>query len=64
MIDHVWRERLALADCLIGLAGNSTAFKLACGLESVRRTAIDAVRAMRDAVRNRRRAGHSAQPRD
>ncbi len=54
MIDHVWRERLVLADRLTVVGpGHSLRFTLACALEAVRRTAIDAAKAMRDKVRGR-----------
>ena len=43
MIDHVWRERLALADCLVRIGpDNSASFALACTLEAARRAAIRA----------------------
>jgi CelD/BcsL family acetyltransferase involved in cellulose biosynthesis len=52
MIDHIWRERLTLADRLIAVGpATSLRFTLACALEAVRRTAIDAAKAMRDKVR-------------
>jgi len=54
MIDHVWRERLALADRLVGVGpAISLRFTLASVLEAVRRTAIDAAKAMRNKVRGR-----------
>ena len=52
MIDHIWRERLPLADRLIDVrpdAGRS--FALACAMESLRRKAIDAAKIARDALR-------------
>ena len=49
MIDHIWRERLILADRLIGLEP-ATAFKFraACGLEAARRSAMGAAKALRN----------------
>jgi hypothetical protein len=54
MIDHIWRERLALADLLLspGSTG-SFAFPVACNLESLRRTAIGGAKALRDIARRR-----------
>jgi CelD/BcsL family acetyltransferase involved in cellulose biosynthesis len=52
MIDHIWRERLALADRLVSVApGNAVRFALACRLEPLRRAAIGAAKALRDKVR-------------
>src|SRR5436190_4871662 len=53
MIDHVWRERLALSDRLIALRPSAMPFALACGIETLRRSAIAAARALRDRIRNR-----------
>jgi hypothetical protein len=51
MIDHVWRERLVLADRLICPGPKaSLRFGLACGLERVRRGAIGAAKAVRKKV--------------
>jgi CelD/BcsL family acetyltransferase involved in cellulose biosynthesis len=50
MIDHLWRERLAFADWLIGLRGG-TAFAFACRLEAARRTLHGLARRLRGAVR-------------
>jgi CelD/BcsL family acetyltransferase involved in cellulose biosynthesis len=48
MINHIWRERLILADRLIGLEpGGAFRFRAACALESSRRSAIDAAKAIR-----------------
>jgi len=52
MIDHLWRERLALADRLIGVRA-SPAFALACRLEQVRRAAISGAKTLRDRIRTR-----------
>ena len=52
MIDHIWRERLALADRLIRLGPDGGAmFMLAGALEASRRTAIHAVKSLRRVVR-------------
>jgi hypothetical protein len=49
MIDHIWRERLILADRLISLEPEGAfRFRAACALESSRRSAIDAAKAIRD----------------
>jgi CelD/BcsL family acetyltransferase involved in cellulose biosynthesis len=54
MIDHVWRERLALADRLICVGpGQGLRFALAYSLESLRRAAIAAAKALRDVIRRR-----------
>ena len=53
MIDHVWRERLALSDRLIALRPSAMPFALACWIETLRRSAIAAARALRDRIRNR-----------
>ena len=52
MIDHVWRERLVLADRLIRLRPDGGAmFALAGALEASRRAAIHAVKSLRRVVR-------------
>jgi CelD/BcsL family acetyltransferase involved in cellulose biosynthesis len=51
MIDHVWRERLALSDRLIALRPSLVPFSLACRMETLRRSTIAAAKAMRDRVR-------------
>ena len=54
MIDHVWRERLALDDRLVRIGPDrSIAFAVACRLESLRRTAIASAKALRDRMRGR-----------
>jgi CelD/BcsL family acetyltransferase involved in cellulose biosynthesis len=53
MIDHIWRERLTLADLFL-CAGNSRRFAVACGLEQLRRAAIAGAKAMRDRLRKLR----------
>ena len=48
MIDHIWRERLILADRLISFEpGGAFRFRAACALESSRRSAIAAAKAVR-----------------
>jgi CelD/BcsL family acetyltransferase involved in cellulose biosynthesis len=51
MIDHVWRERLGLADRLMELGPRQPAFWLACTLERLRRTAIAGLKGLRDLAR-------------
>jgi CelD/BcsL family acetyltransferase involved in cellulose biosynthesis len=52
MIDHIWRERLALADRLICVGpGQGLRFAVAYGLESLRRAAIAAAKTLRNALR-------------
>jgi hypothetical protein len=54
MIDHVWRERLALADRLVCVSpGRSLGFALACALEALRRAAIDGGKVLRNMLRRR-----------
>lgn len=55
MIDHLWRERLVLADHLaaVGSAARGR-FALACFLEGARRAAIDAVKRLRTVLRLKR----------
>jgi CelD/BcsL family acetyltransferase involved in cellulose biosynthesis len=53
MIDHVWRERLALSDRLIALRPSAMPFALACRIETLRRSAIATVKAARDRIRGR-----------
>jgi CelD/BcsL family acetyltransferase involved in cellulose biosynthesis len=50
MIDHLWRERLSLADWLIGLRGG-TAFAFTRRLETARRTLHGLARQLRGALR-------------
>jgi CelD/BcsL family acetyltransferase involved in cellulose biosynthesis len=52
MIDHIWRERLALADRLIAVGPeHAHAFALARMLEGLRRAAISLAKALRDATK-------------
>jgi CelD/BcsL family acetyltransferase involved in cellulose biosynthesis len=52
MIDHVWRERLVLADRLLSVErGPSLGFSLACRFENTRRVAINAAKRLRDLLR-------------
>ncbi len=53
MIDHVWRERLALSDRLIALRPSWLPFALACRIETLRRRAIAKAKAVRDRLRQR-----------
>jgi hypothetical protein len=54
MIDHVWRERLVIADRLVRIGpGNAATFALACALEAARRIAIGGGKALRDLVRRK-----------
>jgi hypothetical protein len=54
MIDHVWRERLALADRLLCVSpARSFRFAQACALETARRSAIDGAKLLRDLIRRR-----------
>jgi CelD/BcsL family acetyltransferase involved in cellulose biosynthesis len=51
MIDHLWRERLALSDRLIAVRTPPLPFPLVCRLEALRRTLIAKAKALRDALR-------------
>ncbi len=52
MIDHIWRERLVLADRLVRLGPDGgVAFKLVCALEAARRGAIRGAKSLRRLVR-------------
>jgi CelD/BcsL family acetyltransferase involved in cellulose biosynthesis len=52
MIDHIWRERLELADRLIRIGPDKAAtFALACALEASRRAAITGAKKLRDLLR-------------
>lgn len=52
MIDHVWRERLAVADRFMRVsADDAPVFAVACVLESLRRRAISCAKRLRDLVR-------------
>jgi CelD/BcsL family acetyltransferase involved in cellulose biosynthesis len=53
MIDHIWRERLALADHLLRNGPqHGFAFSLACRLEHMRRVAIAGLKQLRDHLRS------------
>jgi CelD/BcsL family acetyltransferase involved in cellulose biosynthesis len=57
MIDHIWRERLALADRLVALGPQRPfGFAAACTLERARRAAIAGLKRVRDLARKRRAA--------
>jgi DNA-binding transcriptional LysR family regulator len=52
MIDHIWRERLALSDRLMCVAKcDPTLFGHLCRLESLRRSALSAVKRLRNLLR-------------
>jgi hypothetical protein len=52
MIDHVWRERLDVADRLIRIGSDGrAAFAIACKLESLLRTAVTLAKRVRDMIR-------------
>jgi hypothetical protein len=52
LIDHIWRERLVLADPLIRIGPDKAAsFALACALEASRRAAIAGAKRLRDLLR-------------
>lgn len=53
MIDHVWRERLAVADRLIALRPSAMPFDLVCGVETLRRSAVAAAKSIRNRLRGR-----------
>jgi len=52
MIDHLWRERLPMADWLMALEPGAT-FDLACRLEAMRRRAIVLARTLRERLHRR-----------
>jgi Acetyltransferase (GNAT) domain len=51
MIDHLWRERLALADRLIAVSGSGLSFTCVRRLEAARRSAIRTAKRLRDRIR-------------
>ena len=52
MIDHIWRERLALSDRLMCVAKcDPTLFAHLCRMESLRRSAVDTLRRLRSLLR-------------
>jgi hypothetical protein len=53
MIDHIWRERLPLADCMIALRPGP-AFAIACRLEAARRNVIAAAKAARTYLKSKK----------
>jgi len=53
MIDHIWRERLAVSDRLIALKASAVPFTVASGLESLRRYGIATAKSLRDRIRSR-----------
>jgi CelD/BcsL family acetyltransferase involved in cellulose biosynthesis len=52
MIDHLWRERLPIADWLVALEPGAT-FGFACRLETARRHAVTLARRLRERLRRR-----------
>ena len=52
MIDHLWRERLALADHLVAIRPTRS-FALACRLEQLRRAALSVARTLRSRLHRR-----------
>jgi CelD/BcsL family acetyltransferase involved in cellulose biosynthesis len=50
MIDHLWHDRLAVADVMISVRSGGN-FALACRMETMRRDAIAMARRMRDLLR-------------
>ena len=50
LMDHLWRDRLAMADVMIGVSPGAN-FARACRLETMRRDVIAAARNARDALR-------------
>jgi hypothetical protein len=54
MIDHIWRERLVVADRLVRIGPHGRArFALARSLEAARRAALGGAKALRDAIARR-----------
>jgi len=53
MIDHIWRERLAVSDRLIAVRRSVMPFALACRIERLRRDAIAAAKRLRNRLRRR-----------
>ena len=51
MIDHIWRERLPLADRLIGVRTSGTAFACAVTLEALRRAGVTVAKTARNLLR-------------
>ena len=52
MIDHLWRERLALGDLLIAPSGAALShFRVACHLETLRRALVSTAKTVRDGIR-------------
>ena len=52
MIDHIWRERLALSDRLMCVAKcDPTLFSHLCRLELLRRSAMSAAKRLRNLLR-------------
>ena len=56
MIDHVWRERLAVSDRLIEVKPQTIPFAWTCKLEELRRAAIAKAKSLRDNLRSKKSA--------
>ena len=54
MIDHIWRERLALGDRMIAVKSSALPFAFVCWAETLRRAALNATKALRDGLRPRK----------
>ena len=50
LMDHLWRDRLAMADLMIALRPD-TSFTVACRMESMRRDGIALARRVRNTMR-------------
>jgi hypothetical protein len=61
MIDHLWRERLAMTDLMIGLKPD-TGFAVARRLESARHRAVAWARGVRDLLRRGASSKHADSP--
>ena len=54
MIDHIWRERLVLADRLVSVdPEHNTAFRIACALEAARRAAVTSAKRLRTRLKRK-----------
>jgi CelD/BcsL family acetyltransferase involved in cellulose biosynthesis len=51
MINHIWRERLELADWLIALRAPAVPFRVLCGVETLHRSAFAAAKAVHNRFR-------------
>ena len=64
MIDHLWRERLALSDRLIAVKPSVLPFTLVCRIEALRRKAFATAKDARNRYRRRQSRSGSKQPAD